>query len=147
MIIKLNYLINLNNEVTSSDVWMKAISPVVQSSDLIPQVLFFLLSRHSLSENQVLVLGVRQAHVVREICYHDLFIDVVFFKKFRLFFFKTPEHSYVVCCRIHQTQVVHISGFLHVFISVQYFHSGSTIHMICCKRERFGSRVSYYRVL
>ena len=104
--------------MTPSDVWVEAVSPVVEPSDLISHVLLLLVNSSSVSEDLVLVLGVSETHVVREVCYHLTFIDIILVEELSFFLLKALEHSFVVGSRIQHAHVVHFFGLLEFKILV-----------------------------
>ena len=95
---------------------MEAISAVAQSSDLIVEVLLLLDPDDRVPKHSSLVLGMRQAHVVIQVCHEFSLVDIVLIKEFRLLLLNALEHGLIVGGRINHAHVVKLSRLDEVLI-------------------------------
>lgn len=79
-----------------SYIGMELISLIVESSDAVSQVLFFLKSCGSFSENSALVNTLVAAHLVSKVSYQFRFIQFVFFQEIWLLFKNSSQCDGVI---------------------------------------------------
>ena len=93
---------------------MESIAAVVESSNLLLEILLLLELHSSVTEYLALILGVSEAHIVGQVSDELSLAQVVLLVKLRLFLLEAHQHRLVVGICINQALVVQVLSLLVV---------------------------------